>query len=49
MSQINVKPPFIWKSLELFEKALLHFKKASIPLKMSSKSPVILEKPQISY
>jgi hypothetical protein len=34
------------KSLQFFEEASHHFKKASVPLKMSSKS---LKKPQISY
>jgi hypothetical protein len=33
----------IIKSLEFFEKALHHFKKASIPMKMSSKRLVIFE------
>jgi hypothetical protein len=36
----------ILKNLEFFEKASHHFKYASIPLKMSSKS---LKEPQISY
>jgi hypothetical protein len=42
MSHINVKT-FIY--LEIFwQKALHHFKKASIQLKMSSKSHVVFEK-----
>jgi hypothetical protein len=47
-SQSNVKSSFYLeinlKSLEFFEKAIHHFKKASVILKMSQKSLVIFEK-----
>jgi hypothetical protein len=36
------------KSLGFLEKALIHFTKASVPLKMSSKSLVIIKKASVS-
>jgi hypothetical protein len=45
MKKTSIYPEIILKSLEFFEKVSHHFKKASSPLKMSSKS---LKKPQVS-
>jgi hypothetical protein len=42
--EASIYVEIIWKNLEFLEKALYHFKKASIPLKSTSKCLVVFKK-----